>query len=147
MRSVNRSALVPYSADEMFALVDDVESYPSFLPWCNDVEVHDRQDNVVEATLELHRGSISRHFRTRNSSVPGQSMDIVLVHGPFKHFGGSWSFEQLGDAGCKVTLSLDFEFESRLLERALGAFFEQTCNSLVDAFVRRANAIHAGERR
>ena len=129
----------------MFALVNDVESYPSFLPWCNDVEVHERQQNIVEATLELHRGSISRHFRTRNTSVPGQSMEILLVHGPFRHFGGGWTFQQLGDLGCKVTLALDFEFESRLLEKALGSFFEETCNSLVDAFVRRANSIHAGD--
>ena len=146
MRKVNRSALVPYSAVEMFALVEDVESYPEFLPWCNDVELHERQENIVEATLELHRGSISRHFRTRNTSVAGQSMDIVLVHGPFRHFGGEWTFQQLGDLGCKVTLAIDFEFESRLLEKALGKFFEETCNSLVDAFVRRANAIHGADK-
>lgn len=142
MRNVSRSALVPYSADEMFVLVDNVESYPDFLPWCNSVEVHYRDTNIVEATLELHRGSVSKHFRTRNTSVRGKSMDIRLVDGPFRTLDGGWTFKQLGDAGCKVALELKFEFSSRAIDVVLGSFFEVTCNSLVEAFVRRANHIY-----
>jgi len=142
MRNVKRSALVPFSADEMFVLVDDVEAYPDFLPWCNSVEVHFRDTDIVEATLEMHRGSISKHFRTRNTSVRGESMDIRLVAGPFRALAGGWTFTQLGDAGCKVALQLEFEFASRAVDMVLGSFFEVTCNSLVEAFVRRANAIY-----
>ena len=142
MRVVHRSALVPHSAHEMFALVDNVERYPEFLPWCNAVEVHFRETNIVEATLEMHRGSVSKHFRTRNTSIPGEKMDIQLVSGPFSALAGGWTFKQLGDAGCKVGLAMEFEFSSRAIDVVLGAFFEGTCNSLVDAFVARAGQIY-----
>lgn len=146
MRKVNRSAFVPYSATEMFALVDDVESYPEFLPWCNDTEVHFRDENTVEATLELHRGSVSKHFRTRNTFVAGEKMDIALVGGPFRHLAGGWKFKQIGDSGCKVSLQIEFEFSNRWLDMTIGHFFEDICNSLVDAFVRRADTLYAKDR-
>lgn len=139
MRKVNRSALVPYSAAQMYALVEDVEAYPAFLPWCSGVEVHSSKDNVVEASLELHRGTFSRWFRTRNTMTPNERMDLSLVGGPFRHLSGGWTFKQLGDEGSKVTLVLDFEFDSRMLDTIIGAYFEDICNRLVDAFTRRAN--------
>ena len=142
MRKVDRSALVPYSAEDMYALVEDVESYPEFLPWCNDVEVHFREGNVIEATLELHRGKISRRFRTRNTMRPTDSMHLTLVSGPFRKLEGGWDFLALGDAGSKVSLHMEFEFDSRTLDIMIGAFFEQTCNSLVNAFTQRAQAIY-----
>ena len=122
----------------MFVLVDDVQAYPDFLPWCNDAEVHSRSDDVVEATLELHKGSVSKHFTTRNHRVPFETIDIELVGGPFRHLSGGWQFESLGDKGCKVSLDLDFEFSSLIVDMMFGAFFEETCSSLVDAFTRRA---------
>jgi ribosome-associated toxin RatA of RatAB toxin-antitoxin module len=142
MRKVSRSALVPYSAVDMYALVEDVDSYPSFLPWCNDVEVHFREGNVVEATLELHRGKISKRFRTRNTMHPTDSMELSLVRGPFRHLSGGWRFQALGDAGSKVSLDLDFEFDSRVLDMVIGAYFEDMCNHLVDAFTQRAKAVY-----
>jgi ribosome-associated toxin RatA of RatAB toxin-antitoxin module len=142
MRKVSRSALVPYSADDMYALVEDVDSYPQFLPWCNDVEVHFREGNVVEASLELHRGKLSKRFRTRNTMHPKDSMDLSLVGGPFSHLAGGWEFMALGDSGSKVLLQMEFEFESRALDLLVGAFFEDACNSLVDAFTQRAAAVY-----
>ena len=141
MRKVNRSALVPYSAEDMFALVADVEAYPSFLPWCSDVEVHYRRDNIVEATLELHRGRLSRRFRTRNTMTPSQRMQLALVGGPFRHLSGGWEFQQLGQSGSKVELRLDFEFDSRMLDMMIGAYFEEICNELVTAFTQRATQV------
>ena len=141
MRSVNRSALVPYTASDMFALVADVESYPDFLPWCSDVEVHYREGNVVEATLELHKGKISRRFRTRNTMTPDERMDLALVGGPFRHLAGAWSFKQLGEHGSKVSLEMDFEFDSRTLDVMIGRYFEDICNQLVDAFTQRADQV------
>lgn len=144
MRSVSRSALVPYSAAQMFELVKDVESYPSFLPWCAGAEVHLRGEDFIEASLELRRGRISKRFRTRNRFATNESLGIELVGGPFRHMSGGWTFEQLGDAGSKVTLELDFEFESRATDVILGRFFEHTCNALVDSFTQRAAHIYAG---
>ena len=144
MRKVLRSALVPYSAAQMYELVKDVEAYPSFLPWCNDAEVHVREEAFIEASLELHRGRISKKFRTRNALVANESLGIALVGGPFKHMSGGWTFQQLGDAGCKVELDLQFEFESRATDVIFGRFFENTCNSLVDSFTQRAAQIYAG---
>ncbi len=144
MRKVNRSALVPYSAAQMYALIKDVESYPSFLPWCNDAEVHIREKDFIEASLELHRGRISKRFRTRNQLRENEFLGIELVGGPFRHMAGGWTFTQLGDAGSKVVLELAFEFESRATDMIFGRFFEHTCNTLVDSFTQRAAKIYAG---
>lgn len=143
MRRVSRSALVPYSAAQMFELVKDVEEYPSFLPWCNDAEVHIRGGDFIEASLELHRAGISKRFRTRNHFVANESLGIELVGGPFRRMSGGWRFEQLGDAGCKVVLDLEFEFESRATDVIFGRFFEHTCNALVDSFTQRAAQVYA----
>lgn len=141
MRSVKRSAIVPYKAQQMFGLVDDVAAYPEFLPWCHSAEVHSRSDEVVEATLELQKGAISKKFTTRNSRREFEAIDLALVGGPFKHLRGGWRFNDLGDAGSKVSLDLEFEFESRLTDMVFGTFFEEICNSLVDAFSRRAAGV------
>jgi ribosome-associated toxin RatA of RatAB toxin-antitoxin module len=141
MRKVDRSALVPYKAEEMFALVEDVASYPDFLPWCTAAEVHSRSDDVVEASLELQKGVVSKRFTTRNVRHPFDSIELSLVGGPFRVLRGGWRFKNLGDAGCKVSLNLEFEFESRLLDMLFGAYFEENCNALVDAFSNRAATV------
>jgi len=138
MRQVNRSALVPYSAREMFQLVDDVDAYAEFLPWCKRSEVLSRTDETVDATLELRKGSVTKAFTTRNTRKEFDGIDLALLGGPFRQLAGGWRFDQLGEDGCKVTLDLNFEFESRIIDIMFGAFFEDTCNSLVDAFTRRA---------
>lgn len=144
MRSVNRSALVPYRADEMFSLVADVDSYAEFLPWCDDSRILSRKGDVVEASLELHKGAISKTFTTRNTHRGNEAIDLALLGGPFRHLAGGWTFKSLDDAGSKVSLALEFEFESRVVDMMFGPFFEQTCNSLVDAFTRRAVEIYGG---
>lgn len=144
MRNVTRTALVPYSAAQMYELIKDVEAYPSFLPWCNGAEVHVDREDFIEASLDLHRGRISKRFRTRNALRKNEFLGIELVGGPFRHLEGGWTFEQLGNIGCKVTLALDFEFESRATDLIFGHFFENTCNRLVDSFTQRAANIYAG---
>lgn len=138
MRRVNRSALVPYKARQMFVLVDDVAAYPDFLPWCKSAQVHSHADNIVEASLELQKGAVSKTFTTRNSRHEFESIELALIGGPFKHLSGGWRFRDLGDEGSKVSLELEFEFESKLADIMFGSFFEEICNSLVDAFSRRA---------
>jgi ribosome-associated toxin RatA of RatAB toxin-antitoxin module len=126
----------------MFALVEDVESYPSFLPWCHDARIERQNEDEVEATLEIRRGGFGKNFRTLNTLQPPDSITLELVEGPFRSLGGAWTFSTLGDDGCKVSLQLGFEFESRLTDLLLGAVFEEICNSLVDAFTRRAHEIY-----
>ena len=142
MRRVRRSAIVPHTAREMFELVDDVEAYPEFLPWCNDAKVQERSDDTVVATLELHRGSVSRHFTTRNTRRPYEAIDMQLVDGPFRHLEGGWRFRDLSGEGCEVTLDLEFEFDSRLVDLVFGGYFEETLEALVDAFTGRAAAVY-----
>ena len=142
MRKVNRTALVPYAAQEMFRLVDDIESYPEFLPWCNAASVEQRKGNTVVATLELRKGAVSRQFTTRNTSTEFSRIDIALVGGPFSRLFGGWRFRDVGQSGCEVGLELEFAFDSFLVDMMFGAFFEDTCNSLVDAFVHRATQVY-----
>ena len=143
MRKVRRNALVPHSADQMFVLVDTIESYPEFLPWCNDATEHSRTADTVEATIELHKGAISKHFTTRNMLHRPDKIDLSLIGGPFRHLEGGWRFQELGEEGCKVSLELDFEFDNMMVDMMFGPFFEDICNSLVDAFMQRANEVYA----
>jgi len=146
MRNVQRSALVPYSAAQMFAIVDDIESYPEFLPWCSGTTVHQRENDTVEATLQLQRGELRKSFRTRNTSQPTESIEMDLVDGPFRHLHGKWCFSQLSDAGSKVELDLSFEFASNVVDVLFGRFFEEICNSLVDAFRKRADTLYGASK-
>lgn len=142
MRKVKRSALVPHSAKEMFELVDDVEAYPEFLPWCNDAKVQTRTDDTVVATLELHRGSVSKHFTTRNTRRPYEAIDMALIDGPFRRLDGGWRFRDISGEGCEVSLELEFEFDNRVVDMIFGRFFEDTLKALVDAFTGRAAAVY-----
>lgn len=142
MRKVRRSALVRHRAEDMFSLVDDIEAYPEFLPWCSDAQELDRTDAEVEASLELHKSGVSKRFTTLNLLEPGRRIEMQLVDGPFSHLHGVWSFEPMGEDGSKVSLHIDFEFANLMVGMMFGSFFEQTCNSLVDAFIRRADAVY-----
>jgi ribosome-associated toxin RatA of RatAB toxin-antitoxin module len=142
MRRAKRSALVPYTPAQMFKLVDRAEDYPDFLPWCSRATVHYRDETSVEATLEMQRAGLRKAFRTRNTQSSGEYIRIELADGPFRMLEGDWTFTAIGDAGCRVELEMRFEFESALLDRMLGHFFEDTLNSLVDAFTQRAAVVY-----
>ena len=142
MRKVSRSALVPHSAEDMFDLVADVQSYPDFLPWCTGAEIHGADADMIEASLELTKSGLSKTFRTRNALNRPDSMELELVDGPFRSLHGGWEFKALGEDGCKVGLTLEFEFENRMTDILFGQIFEDICNALIDAFTRRAAEIH-----
>jgi len=145
MRRISRSALVPHTAEQMFRLVDDIDSYPRFLPWCSGAEVHAREENKVRATLELKRGGIRKSFTTLNESVYGESISLALLGGPFKYLQGAWNFMALGDQGSKVSFDIEFEFENPVTDLLFSSFFEESCNSLVEAFTRRAAEVYDRE--
>lgn len=146
MRRISRSALVPYSAGDIYRLVDDIDAYPAFLPWCETAEVLERDADHVTAKLGFARGGLSRTFTTRNQLSPTEGIDLSLVDGPFRSLAGQWSFQQLGDGGSKVSLDLEFQLESRIADMLIGPFFEEICNRLVDAFSKRAEQVY-GDRR
>lgn len=142
---IQRSAQVPFSASRMFDLVADIESYPRFLPWCRGARVVPQGDGEVEATLEIAKGPLRKSFTTRNRLHPGRRIDLQLVQGPFRHLEGHWLFEDLGEAGSKVSLELEFDVGGALLRRTLGPVFSEIANTLVDAFCRRARSVYGAE--
>lgn len=142
MPSVNKSALVEYGALDMFNIVNDVEKYSDFLPWCGSSTVLSRTDDEVKASVEISHSGINKTFVTLNRIQPGKFIEMRLIEGPFKHLHGFWRFTSIGDKGCKVTLDLEYEFSSKLLGLAIGPIFTQIANTLVDAFCKRAEAIY-----
>ncbi|NBT34997.1 MAG: type II toxin-antitoxin system RatA family toxin [Betaproteobacteria bacterium] len=142
MPEVVKSVLVPYSSEEMFQLVSDVESYPAFLPWCAGASVRPLEDGSRLAQVQIAFKGLRQSFTTRNFHDHGERIEMTLHDGPFKALAGHWRFSPLTEAACKVGFELDYHFSSRLLERLVGPVFEHITVSMVDAFVQRAEAIY-----
>ncbi|PCJ32469.1 MAG: ubiquinone-binding protein [Gammaproteobacteria bacterium] len=143
MTTITRSSLVLFTPDQMFDLVNDVEAYPSFLPWCRASKIISQTDDVISASLDLAKGGVHHEFTTRNKLVQGKSIDIELIDGPFRHLEGHWQFATIGNnQGCRIQLDMDFEFSNRIISMALGPIFTQISGSLVDAFCQRAQEIY-----
>ena len=146
MPLISRNALVPYSTEEMYALVAAIEDYPKFLPWCRSTQVLSRRDAEVQASIEIARGALNKSFTTVNSMQPNQLIEMRLLQGPFKHLQGCWRFDELKTASaCKISFDLDFEFENKLVALVAGPIFNQIANSMVEAFSKRAIEVY-GER-
>ena len=139
MSIVGRSALVNHSAQQMFALVSEIESYPEFLPWCDQAVVAERAAGRTVATLRINFRGVKREFTTENLHRPNERIDMKLVSGPFRSLEGGWRFIALSEAACKVELNLRYEFASSLLDKLVGAVFDEIADSLVDAFARQAD--------
>lgn len=144
MTTVARSALVSYPAEDMFRLVDDVNSYERFLPWVKRSRELHRDADTVRAELLFSKGGFEKSFTTQNRIQYGKMIDIRLVEGPFRHLDGYWRFQPLSDDACKVSLDLEFEFSNRLLAMAFGRVFTQVAGTLVDSFVKRADELYGG---
>ncbi|MHB1948367.1 MAG: type II toxin-antitoxin system RatA family toxin [Gammaproteobacteria bacterium] len=142
MTIIKRNALVSYTSRQMFELVDAVEEYPRFLPWCRSSHIISRSATEVEATLEIAWSGMHKNFTTRNHLYPHERIDITLVSGPFKHLEGRWSFIPLGDQGCKVNMELEFEFAGHIFDKLFQPVFNHIANSLVEAFVKRALEVY-----
>ncbi len=146
MATIQRSALVHYTPAEMYALVNDVAAYPEFLPWCRSAKVLVSSETEMTASVEIAKGALNRSFTTHNQLQPPQRIVLTLVDGPFKRLQGCWQFDALKtEQACKVSLQLEFEFESKMMSLAIGPIFTQIGNSLVDAFCKRAVEVY-GER-
>lgn len=142
MALVEKTVLVPHTAEQMFNLVDRVEEYPQFLPWCGGATVNDMQGMTMHATVHINYHHIRQHFSTENLRNPPHQIDMTLKDGPFKHLDGSWRFTPLNEEACKIDFCLHYEFSNKLLEKLLGPVFHHIANSFVDAFIDRAEKVY-----
>jgi ribosome-associated toxin RatA of RatAB toxin-antitoxin module len=142
MKRIARSAIVEHSAAEMYALVEDIEVYPRFLPWCVAATVHERDAGRTKATLTIGVGGLRHSFTTLNENRPGEAIDMHLVEGPFRRFEGQWRFAPLSPRACRIEFTLEYEFSRRALGRLLAPLFDGIADSMVEAFVRRAAEVY-----
>ena len=141
MKHIARSAIVEHSAAQMYALVDDIETYPRFLPWCLEARVAPVGDKK-RATLTVGLRGIRQSFTTLNENHPGRTIDMRLVEGPFKHFSAAWRFTPLSERACEIAFSVRYQFSSRSLGKLLEPLFDEIADTMVDAFKRRADELH-----
>lgn len=142
MKTIKRQALLPYSAQQMYELVDDIEKYPEFLPNCTGATEIERTESQVVASLAVAKGGFEKTFTTKNTNNPYDSIDLQLVDGPFKHLDGRWIFTSLDDKACKIELVVNFEFSNIFTSMAFSSVFNHLAESFVDAFSQRATAVY-----
>lgn len=145
MPQINRSALVMFSAQQMFDLVNDVDRYPEFLPGCHGSQVLESSEGQMIARVDVSKAGIRKSFTTVNTLIPGQAIRMQLESGPFRRLTGGWTFTALDEQACKVELSLDFEFSSPLVAAAFGRVFNELCQNMVQAFCQRAKVVYADD--
>jgi ribosome-associated toxin RatA of RatAB toxin-antitoxin module len=142
MRSVHKSVLVMYSAQQMFDLVDRVEDYPKFLPWCGGTQILERSADQTLARIDIDYRGVRAHFTTANRNQAPDRIVIMLRDGPFRRLDGIWQFRALSESACKVEFELDYEFATGVLEKLIGPVFGRIADSFIDAFVKRAAAVY-----
>jgi len=143
MPKIYRKRVVPHTADQMYDLVNDIESYPLFIPWCMSSRVLSRTCNEVSASLSFSKGGMQKSFSTKNTLLPPHSIEMTLLEGPFKYLKGIWSFSDLAEGGCEVVFDLNFEFSNRILAMMFGPVFNHVAQSLVRSFSDHANSRYA----
>jgi ribosome-associated toxin RatA of RatAB toxin-antitoxin module len=143
MTVVQKSALVKFSALQMFNLVNDIEAYPQFLPWCSGSRIIKKDDDIVEAEIVISKGGFKKAFSTRNKIDLGGKITVSLLDGPFSYLEGVWNFMPLREDASKISLDLEFEMSSKLASLAFGTVFHQICNTMVGAFTDRAKQVYA----
>ena len=142
MTEISKTTVVPYTPEEMYVLVNDIESYPVFLPWCTAAKILSQQEESLTATLSLALGKIKQSFTTENTMQDGSRIDMQLIEGPFKHLSGYWRFIQEDEQSCYVQLHMHFEFKNKIIKHTLGKAFYKVMDTLVDSFVQRAQQIY-----
>lgn len=142
MPKVSKSALLEYSAAQMYNLVNDIPSYPKFLPWCSGARVLNQSATSVEASIDISHSGLHKSFTTRNNLTPNESIELKLLDGPFKSLQGLWRFQAIDENNCKVSLDLEYEFSNKILGLIVGPVFNQIANTLVDAFYDRAGIVY-----
>lgn len=141
--NVSRSSLLPYSGQQMYDVIADVRAYPVFLNWCSGTEIHSESGEEVVAKLLISYGKLNFSFTTRNMMIASKSININLVDGPFASLGGQWQIKELGQSACKVSLEMDFNFESAITQTLFGRVFQNVIAAQLDAFQKRAEHLYS----
>jgi len=142
MTEISKMTVVPYTPEEMYVLVNDIESYPAFLPWCTAAKIFNQKEESMTATLSLALGKIKQSFTTENTMQDGSRIDMQLIDGPFKHLSGYWKFNLEDEHSCHIQLHMNFEFKNKIIKHTLGKAFYKVMDSLVDSFVQRAQQVY-----
>lgn len=142
MAAINRSALMPYSNAQMYDIVNSVEAYSQFLPWCANSKILNQSETEMDATILMKKGKLNHSFTTHNTLTENKLIHMQLVKGPFKKLSGDWQFTALSDQTSKIELHLNFEFSNRIVGLLIGPIFTQIADSLVDAFCQRAHQLY-----
>lgn len=142
MARINKKTNVKFSANQMYSLVNDIETYPDFLPWCTDANIISSDKATLTASISISVGRIKKIFTTLNIMRKGISINMTLIKGPFKELNGQWIFQDNSAGGSTVSLEMQFEFKNKLLKYTFGTAFKKIIDSLVDAFIERANVIY-----
>jgi ribosome-associated toxin RatA of RatAB toxin-antitoxin module len=147
MKRIARSAIVEHPARELYALVEDIEAYPQFLPWCRSARVRERGAGRTVATLAVGLKGVRYEFSTENSNRPPEAIDMRLLEGPFRRFEAHWRFHALGARAARIEFSMAYELAGGLIARALAPVLDSIANTMVEAFKRRADQVHANAAR
>ena len=142
MARINKKTNVKFSANQMYSLVNDIETYPDFLPWCTDANIISSDEATLTASISISVGRRKKIFTTLNTMREGISINMILIQGPFKELNGQWIFQDNSEGGSTVSLEMQFEFKNKLLKYTFGTAFKKIIDSLVDVFIERANVIY-----
>lgn len=145
MTTISKQANVVYSAKQMYALVNDIKSYPDFLPWCTEAKILEHEGDSLIASISISMGKIKQSFTTKNKLQQDTSIDMKLIEGPFKKLTGHWQFHDLANGECSVLLDMQFEFKNKIMKHAFGAAFNKITSTMVEAFVERARVVYGTE--
>jgi len=139
MHNIHKSAIVLHSSKKMFQLVDSVENYPRFLPWCGSTQILERDNSKTIASIEINYKGIRQTFTTENTKKQNKEMMIKLIDGPFQSLSGQWIFKNLGNDGCQIELKLEYQFSNIILEKLISPVFNMIANTFIDEFIKEAN--------
>ena len=139
MHKVRKNAIVFHSKDKMFRLVDLIENYPNFLPWCGSTKIIERNNNKTIASIEINYKGVKQTFTTENTKKINEKMIIKLINGPFKSLSGEWLFKEMAKDSCQIELKVEYEFSNVILEKLISPLFNMIANTFIDEFIKEAN--------
>jgi ribosome-associated toxin RatA of RatAB toxin-antitoxin module len=139
---ISKSAIVPYSCEQMYQLVNQIDKYPQFLNWCSSADILNQTEQEITASVSINKNTFKQTFTTLNTLTPNVRIDMQLKDGPFKQLNGAWIFTSLNDNACKINLELEFSFASKLVDMVIAPVFTSISNTQLDAFIERAKQIY-----